>query len=99
MTVAGENITGAPLVVSLDSTTNTVTLDSPQNLNPQDVLTFDTITVAVTQPFTWITANSLEAYVNTWNNLGMGNPADGNGLQLSTTPIALFLLNNPTLLP
>jgi hypothetical protein len=99
MTVAGENITGAPLVVSLDSTTNTVTLDSPQNLNPQDVLTFDTITVAVTQPFTWITANSLEAYANTWNNLGMGDPADGNGLQLSTTPIALFLLNNPTLLP
>jgi hypothetical protein len=99
MKVSGVNVSGTPTVISIDSLTNTVTMSSSQTLTAKDVLSFGTIVIAVTQPFTWITANSAEAYANTWNTLGVGNPADGLGLQLSSTTIANFLLNNPTLLP
>lgn len=99
MSVTGANITGTPTVISIDTTTNTVTLSSTQTLSALELLTFGTMVLAVTQPFTWITANSQEAYSNTWNTLGVGEPSDGLGLQNSTTTIATFLLNNPALLP
>ena len=87
------------IVNSINSTNKTVTIAAVQTLTRGTVLSFGDIVTDSVRPFTTVNTNSLTAYHNTWNTLGSGVATDGQGLQLSSTDIALFLLNNPAELP
>ena len=96
MTVTGNNVVTSTVV---STSTNQVILATPQTLTRGTVLSFGDIVAHSVRPFTTVNTNSLTAYHNTWNTLGSGVATDGQGLQLSTTDIAVFLLNNPAELP
>ena len=96
MKVTRNNVATSVVVSAL---TNYVTLATPQTLTRGTVLSFGDIVTASVGPFTTVNTNSLTAYRNTWNTLGSGVATDGQGLQLSSTDIAVFLINNPAQLP
>jgi len=97
----GMKVTGNSAVAStvVSTSTNQVILATPQTLTRGTVLSFGDIVAHSVRPFTTVNTNSLTAYHNTWNTLGSAVATDGQGLQLSSTDIAVFLINNPAQLP
>ena len=95
MPVKGAGINGSPVITAFDIITGTITVDVLQTIPIGTTLSVGDVSAEVVYPETTVNVNSYEGYKNTWYTAGIGTAADGNGLQRSSTPVALFLLANP----
>jgi hypothetical protein len=96
---AGVDMTFTATVLMVNSANSTITTSVNQTFTADTKLALGDIVQDAVQPFDKVKTNTVVWNSNTWYTPGATTAADGNGLQASTSEVAVFLNKNTALLP